>query len=248
MRTEEAQPKFVQLPPTQWSLVLAARDPSSGKGAEALEELCQLYYYPLYAFVRRQGYVPEDAEDLIQGFFCRVVDKNYLGQAEATRGRFRTFLLVALRHFLANEWHRVHAVKRGGKAHILSLDNLECEARYAQEPVDSLSPDQLYDRAWAMTVLERVKIAMRQRFAVNGEAARFALLEDCLLGEHFPGGYHAIAERLGTTEMAIRAEVNRLRRRFRLLLREEIARTIAETAEVDEELRVMISALRGSAG
>ena len=168
MLNKDQQTNFVRLPPTQWSLVFAARDPSSSEGAEALGNLCQLYYYPLYAFVRRRGYAPEDAEDLIQEFFCRVLNKKYLGQAEETRGRFRTFLLTAVRHFLANEWDHRCARKRGGDRRHVSLEGMDSESRYAAEPVDSITPDRLYDRAWAMTVLERVMQSMRQRFAVNG--------------------------------------------------------------------------------
>jgi len=226
-------------------MVVAAGDPCSREGAEALERLCQMYYYPLYAFVRRQGHPPDNAQDLIQEFFWRLLSKNYLGQAQAERGRFRTFLLAALRHFLANEWHREHALRRGGRQPLVRLDGLNPEDRYAVEPVDSISPDRLYDRAWALTVLHRVKKDMRARFAAKGEEWRFATLEECLLGENAPGGYGKIAEDLGTTEPAVRAEVNRLRRRFRQLLRAEIAETIACATEVDEELRAIIAALRG---
>lgn len=246
LREDGKDRRAVALPTTQWSLVLAASEPSSRDGAEALEALCRAYYYPLYAFVRRQGHDPEDAKDLIQEFFSRVCHKNYLGEAREERGRFRTFLLACLKHFLANEWNREQALKRGGGLRFVSLDGDNSEHRYAIEPVDSLTPAQLFDRVWAGTVLERVKLRMRRSYAGRGEEERFALLEGCLLGEGAPSGYEGIAVKLGTTEVSVRSEVQRLRRKFRQWLRQEILETVTTIEEVNEELRMLIAALRDS--
>jgi RNA polymerase sigma-70 factor (ECF subfamily) len=226
---------------TRWSIVLAARSGSP----EELADLCGGYWPALYAYLRRRGYTPEDAQDLTQSYFARLLEKGFLQQADAARGRFRSFLLASLKHFVANEWHREHAQKRGGVAHMLSLqDPTHAETLYAaaQATVD-LTPERLYERNWALTVLEHATTALAGEFASAGKQAVFDGLKQFLTGDAGELKYSQAAASLGMSEGAARVAVYRMRGRFRDLLRAEIGRTVEDDAEVDEELRFLMTAL-----
>jgi RNA polymerase sigma factor (sigma-70 family) len=230
---------------THWSLVLSASFQHSPSSEAALEQLCRTYWYPLYAYVRRRGYPPEEAQDLTQEFFARLVEKNFLRLADRERGRFRTFLLTALQNFLIKEWQKAHAAKRGGRQTMLSWDAREAENRYLAEPADAASPDVLYARRWAFALLDRVFEQLRQEWSGAGKSAIFERLKDFLWGEQPAGSYAQLAAHLGTTEGAARVALHRLRRRYRDLLRAEIAHTVSDPAEVDDELRELMRVLRG---
>ena len=226
---------------TRWSMVLAA----GGEGAqagEALERLCATYWYPLYAFVRRQGKSAHDAQDLTQGFFARLLEKKDLAAVDRAKGKFRSFLLAAIQHYLANEWDRAHTQKRGGGVTLLSIDDAEAERRYHEEPAEQITAEQLFDRRWALTLLDQVLKRLGDEMQREGKAAQFDALKFCLTGE-CGAAYEEIARRLGTTEGALKVAVHRLRDRYRALLRAEIAETVGSEAEVDEELRQLFSAL-----
>jgi RNA polymerase sigma-70 factor (ECF subfamily) len=230
---------------TQWSVVLAAGDAASSESAQALATLCELYWYPLYAFVRRRGYDPEAAQDLTQAFFVRVIEKAYLRDATPTRGRFRSFLLGSLKHFLANEWDHARALKRGGGAPMLSLDVElgEGETRYRLEPADDETPERLFERQWALTLLTRVVARLRDEWQQAGKGDRFDALRPALTGEPDAQTYAQVGERLGMSEGAVKVAVHRLRRRVRTLLQEEIARTVEDPGEVEDEISHLFEVL-----
>lgn len=223
-------------------MVLAAGRCRTPQADVALEELCRSYWYPLYAYVRRQGHAKEDAEDLVQGFFARFLAKNYLDGLDAERGRFRAFLLAALKHYLANEHDRALRQKRGGGAVPLSLDWAGADTRYRIEPPDLFSPDKLFDREWALALLERVIVRLRDECAADGKARLFACLKPFLSVDQAAIPYDQPAAELGLNEGAVRVAVHRLRRRYRELLRNEIAQTLADPAQVREELQALFAA------
>jgi RNA polymerase sigma factor (sigma-70 family) len=227
---------------THWSVVLSAQDKESPASRAALETLCRTYWFPLYAYVRRFGHNAHDAQDLTQGFFARVLEKDYLKTAARERGRFRTFLLVMLKRFLAGEWDRQHAQKRGGFTPLVSIDQELAESRFAAEPADSLQPDRVFDRQWAMTLLERTMSCLREEYVSTGRAKLFELLSGCIAREEGSLRYAEIAARLNLTEAAVKMAVHRLRARYRELLRAEIAGTVSSPEEVDEEIRHLFSA------
>jgi RNA polymerase sigma-70 factor (ECF subfamily) len=227
---------------THWSVVLAAQDKGSGRSAAALEQLCRAYWFPLYSYARRAGQNPADAEDLTQGFFARLLEKDYLQSAASDRGRFRTFLLVAFKRFLANQWDREHALKRGGFAPVVSIDQESAESRYAVEPSHNLQPDLLFDRQWAVTLLERAVAQLHEEYVGSGRARLFEYLQSCLAREESALPYADIAERLHLTEPAVKMAVHRLRARYREILRAEIAHTVSAPEEIEEELRHLFSA------
>ncbi len=228
---------------THWSMVLAAGTSASPQAAEALEKLCRVYWYPLYAYVRRQGHDVHEAQDLTQAFFARLLEKDYVSRASRERGRFRSYLLTALNHFLVDEWKRANRQIRGGGRQIFSLDEQTAEERYQHEPVDEMSAEKIYQRRWAMTLLEQVLARLEKEFIDLGNAALFAELQVFLLGEQMAPPYAEIATKLGLTEGAVKAAVYRLRRRYRELLREEIAQTVAGPEDVEEELRALFAML-----
>jgi RNA polymerase sigma-70 factor (ECF subfamily) len=230
---------------THWTAVLAAGRCDSPHAQVALEELCHTYWYPLYAYVRRQGHSREDAEDLTQGFFARLLEKNYLEGITSDKGKFRSFLLVALKRFLANEWDRANRQKRGGGVLPLSLDWQDAETRYQINPADHLSPDKLYDRAWAVVVLERVITRLQSENAAEHKASLYGSLKSFLMMGKSEIPYAQAATTLDMSEGAVRVAVHRLRRRYRELLREEITQTLANPAQADEELQALFSALAG---
>ena len=227
---------------TRWTAVLAAGRKSSPQADVALEELCRTYWYPLYAYARRRGRSKEDAEDLTQAFFERFLRKNYLGGLSPERGRFRAFLLASLKHFLADDWDRGARQKRGAHATHLSLDWRDADTRYQLDLRDDLSPDKLYDRAWAVALLERVVGRLGDECAADGKAALFAQLKPLLTADRSVISYPQAAAALGMSEEAARVAVHRLRRRYRELLREEIAQTLADPAQVEEEMRALFAA------
>jgi RNA polymerase sigma factor (sigma-70 family) len=235
---DEPRPVFVT---THWSVVLSARQKDSPHSAAALETLCRTYWYPLYAYVRRQGHSPHDAQDLTQGFFARLLQKDYLQAAAREKGKFRTFLLVALKRFLANEWDREHAQKRGGFAPVVSIDQEDAESRLAAEPAHNLQPDVLFDRQWARTLLERTMTRLRDEYAATGRARLFELLQGCLAKDESALAYAEIAARLNLTVAAVKMAVRRLRARYREILHAEIADTVASPEEIEEEIRHLFS-------
>ena len=222
---------------THWSVVLAAKRQDSSEAAEALEKLCRTYWYPLYSFVRRRGYSAEDAEDLTQGFFAHLLGKDFLHGIGPQKGRFRTFLLACLSHFLADVWDKGRAARRGGGEVPFSLDAHGAEKRYRMEPADCLTAEALYERRWANTLLENVIERLRKEAVDAGNERLFEQLQGLLLGEHPKLTYQEVASVLGTTEGAVKMAISRLRQRFRAVLREEIAHTVADPGEVDEEIR-----------
>lgn len=241
--TPVGQPLFAT---THWSVVLAAGQSADAQASVALEQLCRTYWYPLYAYVRRRGYSPEDAQDLTQQFFALFLKKECFRLADRSRGRFRTFLLHALEHFLINEWKRAQCAKRGGSRPLLSLDVAEAEHRYALEPATTLTPERAYEKQWAATLLAQVLSGLKQEYADAGNARVFAELADLLWGRDAAVSFAAIGARLGLTEGAARAAMHRLRTRYRERLRREVAQTVAEPGEVDEELRYLIAVVSGT--
>lgn len=229
---------------TRWTTVLAAGRKSPPQADVALEELCRVYWYPLYAYVRRHGHSKEDAEDLTQTFFERFLQKNYLEGLSSERGRFRAFLLASLKHFLANEWDRAGRLKRGAHATHLSLDWRDADTRYQLDLRDDLSPDKLYDRAWAVALLERVVARLHYECTADGKAESFIQLKPLLMADKTTISYPQAATALGISEEAARVAVHRLRRRYRELLREEIAQTLVEPAQVEEEMRALFAAFQ----
>jgi len=226
---------------TQWTLVVAAGDSQHPDSRAALSDLCQSYWYPLYAYLRRRGYSQEDAEDLVQGFFTQLLDKGYLKAADKERGRFRSFLLTAMKNYAANEWDRKKAQKRGGATTTLSLDFETAEGRYHIEPADERTPEQEFDRGWATAQLEQVLDRLRTDAGQGGEE-RFELLQGFLTGEGEEIRYQDVAERLGMTEGAVKVAVHRLRQRFGTVLREEVSRTLSDPTDVDDEIRHLFAA------
>ena len=227
---------------TRWTVVLAAGDRSAPEADIALEELCRTYWYPLYAYIRRHGHSKEDAEDLAQSFFARFLQKNYLEKLRSEYGKFRAFLLASLKHYLANEWDRARRQKRGGGLPHLSLDWQSADTRYRIDPPDTLSPDKIYDRAWAVTLLERVIIRLRDENTATGDAASFEKLKPFLMTARGEVPYARAAAELEMTEGAARVAVHRLRRRYRELLREEICQTLSDPAQAEEEMRALFGA------
>jgi len=228
---------------THWSVVLAAQGRSPA-AQEALEKLCRGYWRPLYEFVRRQGCGPEEAEDLTQGFFALFLERRDLDGVRREKGRLRSYLLVSLKHFLANERHRAMAVKRGEGRRLIPLEELRSCARANLEPADTLSPDRIYERRWALTVLEQVFARLKNEYRAAESAPLFDRLKELLAGESGQPSQAKIAGELGMTENAAKQAFHRFRHRYQLLLREEIAHTVAVPGDIEDELRHLIAVLR----
>lgn len=228
---------------TRWSLVLAAGDASPAHASEALSVLCELYWYPVYAFVRRHGYSADDSADLTQAFFARLLEKHFLRGADPARGQFRAFLRTSVRHFLANERDRSRALKRGGPRPPVSLDAQAAEDRYRLEPQDDLTPERLFDRRWAQSLLARVLARLRDEHESAGKLAAFEQMKGYLNGDEVRP-YADLATALGSTEGAVKVAVFRFRRRFRDLLVEEIAATVSGPEGIDGEIDALMNALR----
>lgn len=229
---------------TQWSQVLTARDSCDTEADEALATLCETYWYPLYAYVRRQGHEAEDARDLTQAYFALLLEKDYLKGVEPSKGSFRAFLLTSLRHFLSHEWEKARALKRGGDTRTISLDIEAAEARFSFEPADPMTPEQVFERRWTLMVLERVLGRLRQWAVDSGNGDQFEHLERFLTGQQPRIPYRQVAAELGMTEGAVKAAVRRLRQRFGRLLREEIAETVADPEEIDDEVRHLLLVIK----
>jgi DNA-directed RNA polymerase specialized sigma24 family protein len=228
---------------TRWTVVLSAGRKSSPQSDLALAELCQTYWYPLYAYVRRQGLNKEDAEDTVQAFFGRFLEKNYLEGLSAEQGKFRAFLLASLKHFLANERDKANRLKRGGGVQHLSLDWESAEDHYHLEPADTANPERAFDREWALALLERVITRLRDECAAEGKAALFEQAKGFLMVGEAVIPYAEAAKELGVEEGAMRVAVHRLRKEYRRILRDEIAQTLSDVSQVEEELRSLQAAL-----
>jgi RNA polymerase sigma-70 factor (ECF subfamily) len=230
---------------THWSVVLAAGRTDSTRSQNALARLCQTYWYPLYAYVRRRGQSPHDAQDLTQEFFARLLERHTLATADPNRGRFRSFLLSTMNHFLSHEWDKLRAQKRGGGHQILSLDLARAEERYDLEPADNSSPDKLFDKQWATALLEEVLNQIEAEYQQSGKAELFAALKQTLTGTRESQPYAVLAAHLGMNEGAVKVAVHRLRKRYRQLLRVEISNVVADPEQADDELRHLFTALAG---
>ena len=228
---------------THWSVVLSAGRDSSAQASDALAKLCRTYWWPLYAFVRRQGHSPHDAQDLTQEFFARLLEKDYLGAVDRSKGKFRSFLLAALEHFLAKEWRRAHAQKRGGQFTFVSTDAETAEGQYLQVPASNLSPEQLFEQQWAMTLLDQTLARLQEEFLASGKGVLFGDLKIFLTGEKRAASYAELSAKMGMTEAALKMAVSRMRHRYGELLRAEIANTVSSPEEIDNELRALFAAL-----
>lgn len=228
---------------TRWTLVISAGQVGTPESQEALAELCKLYWYPIYLFVRRRGYNADEAVDLTQGFFTRLLEKNDLATADRSRGRFRSWLLGCLKHFLANEWDRAHALKRGGGKSVLSIDAEDAEGRYRNEPSHDLTPERVYDRRWALTLLDQTLATLKEECKRNGKTKLFEALKPALAGEGRDEGYAQIGEQLGMSEGAVKVAAHRLRARYRDILRIRISETVDTEQAVDEEIKDLFEAL-----
>jgi len=233
-----------EFPRTHWSVVVSASDPNSSRAGEALEKLCRTYWYPLYAYVRRRGKTPPDAQDLTQEFFARLLARHWLERADQAKGRFRTFLLTALERFLANEWDKGRALKRGGDRQFVPLEYwATAETRYGSEPADPLTPEQIFERRWALTLLDEVLQKLGAEYRAEGKGELFAALKQTLVSDRSSLPYAELARSLHLSESGVRVAVYRLRQRYRELLRSEIANTVDSAEAVDAEMRHLFNVL-----
>jgi RNA polymerase sigma factor (sigma-70 family) len=226
---------------TRWSLLLAAQQPSEERAREALAELCRMYWYPLYAYIRRRGHDACAAEDLTQAFFTHLLEKHALDSVSPERGRFRSFLLASCQHFLANEYERANALKRGG-GRVFSLDLSDADERYGREPQHTETPERLFERRWALALLEQSLQQLRGEYERDSKGQLFEALKGQLTGDG-TNPYATLAEELGLTQSAIKTAVHRLRKRYGEILREQIRETVASEGEIDEEVRALFAAL-----
>ena len=227
---------------THWTVVLAAGRRHTPQFDRALEELCRTYWFPLYAYVRRRGHSKEDAEDSVQAFFARFLEKNYLAGLSAERGRFRAFLLAALKHFLINEWKKSQRIKRGGGEKNLSLDWQTADTKFQVAATSEPSPDKAFDREWALALLAKVIERLQNECAADGKAKLFEQLKIFLTAGNGETAQRETAKALGLEEGAVRVAIHRLRKRYRILLREEISQTLTDPTQVDEEMRALFGA------
>ena len=230
---------------TRWSMILRAGEGDSPKAHEALETLCRTYWSPLYAYLRRTGRSPEDAQDLTQGFFVHFLERNFTERADPDKGRFRSFLLGALKKFVSNEGDKARAQKRGGDRIFISLDAHTAEERFRIEPQDTLDPQKVYERRWAMALLERVFDRLQRSYAESGKEAIYSRLQVHLREGKDGGRYSEAAVSLGMEEGTVKVEVFRMRQAFRELFRDEIAQTVENIGEIHDEIRHLYTVLRG---
>ena len=240
---ESVQGNRARFATTHWSVVVAAGRRSSPQAQEALATLCRTYWYPLYVFIRRQGFSADESQDLTQEFFARLLEKHFFAQVDQEKGRFRSFLLAACKHFLSNERDRARAKKRGGGRELISINIEDAESRYRLEPADELTPQKLFERRWVMTLLDQVLVMLRNEFVQDGKEAQFDYLKVFLTGDKNQTSYREAAEKLGVTESAAKVAAHRLRKRYRELLREEIAKTLNESDSIEDEIRELFAAL-----
>lgn len=244
-RAEEQGKGAAAFATTHWSVVLAAGHGESSQAAEALERLCGTYWYPLYAYVRRQGNSPEDAQDVTQEFFARLLAKDYLARADPAEGKFRSFLLTGLKRLLWDEWDKSRRLKRGGGQKIISFDEKTAEDRYQLEPVDQVTPEVLFERSWTATLLERAATRLREEYRAAGRAELHEQLTEFQLDGAQERTYAEVAAQLGLSQSAVKSAIRRLRQRHLELVRAEIAQTVANPAEVDEEIRHLLGVIGG---
>lgn len=228
---------------TRWSVVLAAGRRSSPKASAALEDLCQIYWYPLYVYVRRRGYTGDDAADLTQEFFARLLEKNRLAQVDRRKGKFRSFLLASMKHFLANEWDKSQAQKRGGGRAPISIELSVAETAYRFEPVDEITAERAFERRWALTLLDSVLQQLRTEYVAGGREDLFDRIKGRLMHPDDAGGYRDIAADLSMSEGAVKVAVYRLRKRYRELLVHEVSQTVTVAGEIDDEVGELFKAL-----
>ena len=235
----------VKFTTTHWSVVLQAGQADSPQAAAALEQLCRTYWYPLYVYVRRRGHSPEDAQDLTQDFFAHLLARGFPCGARPERGKFRSFLLVSLRHFLLDQHRRADAAKRGGGHTVISLDVNRAEERFGGEPQDALTPEKLYERAWAMTLLDRAQSRLREEYAAAGKADVYERLQAFPLAGKSDQPFAQASAKFGMTASALKSAVHRMRSRYRELVREEVAHTVADPSELQDEARYLIAVISG---
>jgi RNA polymerase sigma-70 factor (ECF subfamily) len=240
-QTMHTLPGSSKFPTTRWTLVVAAGDPRRKEARSALISLCENYWYPLYAYLRRRGYQPDPAQDLTQEFFTRMLEGRYLDRADPEKGRFRSFLLTSLKYFVADEEDRHRALKRGGGV-VLSLEFDSGEERYQREPAHDETPERIFERRWALSLLDRVVERLRSEFLQHGRPEHFDRLKVFLLGQS-DAPYSALAREMNTSEGALKVAIHRLRKRYRELFRQEIADTVADPADVESELRFLAAVL-----
>jgi RNA polymerase sigma factor (sigma-70 family) len=231
---------------TRWSVVLTAQDKQSSRCRQAMDGLCRTYWYPLYAFVRRQGCTADEAADFTQGFFARCLEKDWLDSVDQSKGRFRNFLLASINHYVSNERARQRAKKRGGGKRIFSLDIETAETRYRIEPETTTTPEQLFERQWALALLDTVLKDLQQKYTDEGKAAAFDFLKPCLIGQTTSLPCSELAQKLQCTEGAVRVMIHRLKKRYRDLLRQHIAHTVATPEDVEAEMQHLRTILSGS--
>ena len=228
---------------TRWSVVLRAGTQTDSGGRRALSDLCQVYWPVVHAYVRRRGYDPENAKDLTQGFFAQLLEKNYLKHADPERGRFRSFLLSSVKNYLSNEWDRQQAQKRGGGSMTLSLDFESYEGKYNVEPADKADPAKLFERAWALTLLDRVLMRLQTEVSASTAKDYFHELKPYLTGENPDAPLKEVAKRLGLTESTLKSRIHRMRRRFGELMREEVGDTLDDPRQIPDEISFLFKAL-----
>jgi RNA polymerase sigma-70 factor (ECF subfamily) len=228
---------------TQWKVILAARDGSTEEARLALESLCRAYWYPLYVYVRRRGHGADESRDLTQAFFADLLGRDWMESIDPAKGRFRSFLLASLHHFLSHERDKARALKKGGGVAVLSLDLAETEGRFAREPAEPTTPELLFERRWGLTVMERAMERLRAESAAE-HPGRFEQLQPYLTGSEPQTRYRDLGAELGMSETAVKSAVHRLRQRYGRLLREEIAGTVADPADVEDELRHLLNVIR----
>lgn len=232
-------------PNTRWSVVLAATQGPSPESTAALDAICQAYWYPLYAYVRRCGQPPHDSQDLTQEFFCRLLEKRWLDSADREKGKLRIFLITALKHFMSNEWRKASAQRRGGGQAPVQFDTAMAESRYVADKSSMLAADETFDRQWALRLLDLTLNRLETEFVRAGKPGDFTVLKDCLMQERGAIEYAEVAKRLGLNAGAARVAVHRLRKRFREIYREEISQTLADRSDLDAELHHLAAALAG---
>jgi RNA polymerase sigma factor (sigma-70 family) len=245
MNSQTSQPSNAQFPTTHWSQVVAARAPAEPEARAALAELCGRYWYPLYAFIRRRGHDPASAEDLVQGFFTALLEKDGLSSVDRSKGRFRSFLVAACGHFISNRRDHDRALKRGRGRVFVPIDTLNAEDHYQREPIHELTAERLFERRWATTLLDHVLERLGAEVSAAGKGCLFKALRPALLGSVEKVPYVRIAAELGCSESAARLAAHRLRARYRALLRQEVARTVADPDAVDDEIRDLFTAFAG---
>jgi RNA polymerase sigma factor (sigma-70 family) len=230
---------------THWSVVLSAGKSASPEAESAMNELCKSYWYPLYSYVRRKGHDADESKDLTQEFFAQLLAKSLLASVDRNKGKFRSWLLGVMNHFLAHEWAKARAQKRGGGLPVFSLDETDPEERYRHEPADNTTPENLFDRRWALTLMERAGARLRAEYEAAGKNEVYACLKGFVSIEGTDFSYDDAAQRLGLTTSAVKSAIHRLRHRYQELVREEIAQTVSTAAEVDDEIKYLLTVLRG---